>query len=389
MPLTARQVETAKPKEKPYKLSDGGGLYLFVTISGSRSWRLKFRFEGKEKLLTIGLYPAISLAEARDARELSKKELARGIDPSLKKQMAKNAIEKEQNFSSIFAEWFEKKKPVWSLNYSSELKAMFEDDILPIIGHYRLEQIEPLVLMNVIKRFEDRGAMSRAEKARTRCGEVFRFAIATGRAKYNPAPDLINALTGYRKENYPFLPMEQIHDFNRALNAYSGSVISKYAAVILQYTALRTVELRSMVWENIDFENRLITIDPSVMKGRRLHVVPMSDQVIEALKIIKPMTEMHKHVFIGRNDPKKPISDGTILGVIRRIGYQGRTCGHGFRHQFSTVCNEHKWHEDAIEIQLAHESGGGTRGIYNHAKHLSTRQEMMQWWADWIDGKNG
>lgn len=240
--------------------------------------------------------------------------------------------------------------------------------------------------MSVIRRFEERGAMERANKARSRCGEVFKYAIATGRAKYNPAPDLANAMTGYRKKNFPFLPIEQLPEFNHALKAYSGSVIAKVATMILQYTALRTIELRSMAWENIDFENRLITIDPSVMKGRRTHVVPMASQVVDLLQSLKKMTGHYPFVFAGRSDPSKAISENTILGLIRRIGYRGRTCGHGFRHQFSTVLNEHKWHEDAIEIQLAHVTSSGTRGIYNHAKYLETRREMMQWFADYLDG---
>ncbi|EIC83953.1 site-specific integrase, partial [Serratia sp. M24T3] len=187
--------------------------------------------------------------------------------------------------------------------------------------------------------------------------------------------------------NYPFLPINEIPDFNKALRSYGGSIISKYATQVLQYTALRTIELRSMLWTDIDFESRLITINPEVMKMRKAHIVPMSEQVFYILKDLEPITGMHEYVFSGRTDKSKPISENTVLGVIRRIGYGGYASGHGFRHQFSTIMNEHEFNRDAIEAQLAHASGGNTRGVYNHAQYFKLRQEMMQWWADWIDGK--
>ncbi|KEY58516.1 tyrosine-type recombinase/integrase [Serratia sp. DD3] len=389
--LTVKQIDAAKPKEKAYRLADSGGLFLFVPTSGKKVWRMRYRFDGKEKTLVIGPYPEIGLTEARSKQSDAKMKLLVGIDPAELKQVEKRqkplqpgAV--EDSFGSIFNEWHAHKSAVWSIKYAADIKTMFEDDILPTIGHLTMAEVEPMVLLKVIRLYEERGAMERADKARRRCGEVFRYAIVTGRAKYNPAPDLVDAMKGYRKQNYPFLPMDQIHEFNKALASYGGSVISKVATQILQYTALRTIELRTMTWENIDFENALITVDPEVMKGRRLHVVPMSRQVIDLLIGLQPITGNYKYVFVGRSDKNKYISENTILGVIRRIGYEGRTSGHGFRHQFSTVLNEKHWNSDAIEAQLAHVNSAGTRGIYNHAKYLDTRREMMQWWADWIDG---
>lgn len=279
--LTVKQIEAAKPQEKAYRLADSGGLFLFVPLTGKKVWRMRYRFDGKEKTLVIGPYPEISLTEARAKQSDAKMKLLAGIDPAELKQVVKKK-EKEvtaESFSEIFHEWHSHKSAVWSQGYAEEMKRMFEDDILPLIGHMKMEEVEPMILLKVIRLFEDRGAMERADKARRRCGEVFRYAIITGRAKYNPAPDLVDALKGYRKENFPFLTMDQIPAFNRALQGYGGSIISKVATQILQYTALRTIELRSMAWESIDFENRLITVDPSIMKGRRIHVVPMSDQV--------------------------------------------------------------------------------------------------------------
>lgn len=386
--LTVKQIEAAKPTDKSYRLADSGGLFLFVPPSGKKVWRMRYRFEGKEKTLVIGPYPEIPLTEARAKQSEAKMKLLAGVDPAEQKQAIKKKEKEElaDIFGDIFREWHTHKSKVWSKGYADEMMSMFTDDILPIIGHLKMDDVEPMVLLKVIRLFEDRGAMERADKARRRCGEVFSYAIVTGRARFNPSRDLAGAMRGYRKKNYPFLPMHRIHEFQSALNAYGGWIVTKIATQILHYTAMRTIELRSLVWAGIDYENRLISVDPDVMKGRRLHVIPMSDQVIELFRFLQNITGQYELCFPGRNDRKKPISENAILGVIRNIGYEGQTSGHGFRHQFSTVLNEKHWNSDAIEMQLAHVSGG-TRSVYNHAAYLDTRREMMQWWADYLDGK--
>lgn len=381
--LTIKQIEAAKPKEKPYRLLDSNGLYLYVPASGKKVWQLRYQFDGKEKVLTVGKYPITSLAEARDKAFEAKKQIAAGDDPS---QSKKREV-KEDNFESIFREWYDHKRQVWSEGYADELLRMFEIDILPDLGKFAMDEIEPMTLLKVLRKFEERGAMERANKARRRCGEVFRYAVVTGRAKYNPAPDLADAMKGYRKKNYPFLPADQIPAFNKALSGFSGSVVSKVATQVLQYTAMRTKELRSMQWANVDFENRMITIDAEVMKSRKTHLVPMSQQVYDLLQFLKPITSISSFVFMGRNDKKKSLSENAVLLVIRQIGYEGLASGHGFRHQFSTILNEHGWPHDAIERQLAHVDRNNIRGIYNHAQYIEKRREMMQWWADYIDGK--
>lgn len=382
--LTVKQIEAAKPKDKPYRILDANGLYLYVPVSGKKVWQLRYKISGKEKVMTVGKYPFMSLQEAREKSYEARKTVSEGFDPVQSKKKTDN----DNSFSSIYREWYLHKKDVWSEGYGLELGRMFDDDILPMIGSMDINEIEPMQVLSVIRHFESRGAMERANKARRRCGEVFRYAIVTGRAKYNPAPDLADAMKGYRKKNYPFLPASQIPAFNAALSTYTGSVVSRIATQILQYTALRTKELRSMQWENVDFENRMITIDEGVMKGRKTHLVPMSDQVVLLLETIRPMTQpVSNFVFAGRNDKKKPISENAVLLVIRQIGYEGLASGHGFRHQFSTILNEHGWPQDAIEKQLAHSDKNSIRGIYNHAQYLDKRTEMMQWWADWIDGK--
>lgn len=382
--LTIKQIDAAKPKDKPYRLLDSNGLYLYVPVTGKKVWQLRYKMDGKEKVLTVGKYPLMSLQEARDKAWLAKKDVSVGVDPV----KAKKLSVKDNSFGSIYQEWYEHKKQVWSEVYSTELSRMFKDDILPLIGRMEINEIEPMQILEVIRRFEDRGAMERANKARRRCGEVFRYAIVTGRAKYNPAPDLADAMKGYRKKNYPFLPAEQIPAFNKALAGFSGSIVSRIATQVLQYTVLRTKELRSMQWSNVDFETRTITIAEEVMKGRRPHLVPMSDQVVSLLETLMPVTQpISSFVFAGRNDKTKPISENAVLLVIRQIGYEGLASGHGFRHQFSTIMNEHEWPADAIEKQLAHANSGSIRGIYNHAQYMDKRREMMQWWADWIDEK--
>lgn len=349
---------------------------------------MRYRVCGKEKTLVIGPYPEISLTAARAKQSEAKMKLLNGDDPAEQKQALKKKEKSEDadTFGLIFAEWHTHKSKVWSRGYADEIFRMFSDDILPVIGHLKMEEVEPMVLLKVIRLFEDRGAMERADKARRRCGEVFSYAIITGRAKYNPAPDLMGAIKGYRKENFPFLPMHRIHEFQRSMAAYGGWIVIKIAALTLHYTAMRTIEMRTLPWSGVDFKNRLITIDPEIMKGRRIHIVPMSDQVVELFKVLQRITGQYELCFPGRNDRKKPISENSVLGLIRNIGYEGQTSGHGFRHQFSTVLNEKHWNKDAIEAQLAHVSNG-TRGVYNHAAYLETRTEMMQWWADFLDEK--
>lgn len=387
MALSARQVDTAKPQEKAYKLSDSGGLYLYVTKTGARSWRVKYRFNGKEKLLSLGLYPAVSLADARQKRDEAKSLLAEGVDPGQEKQDKKltSRISSENTFEAIAREWHQSKWRVWSPDYSNAVMSLFEKDIFPFIGHLPIISVKPLLLLDVLRKIEARGAMEMARKARRRCGEVFKYAIVTGRAEYNPSPDLTVAMNAPQGTHYPFLLEEEMPGFIRGLNSYFGSIIAKIATQILMLTALRTKEMRFAKWVDVDLENGLWTIPVEVMKKRRLHVVPLSRQVIDLFKSLKLVTGHHELVFVGRNDRTKPISENTVLGVIRRVGYEGRASGHGFRHTMSTILNEHGFESDWVERQLAHVEKNKIRGVYNHAQYLEKRRTMMQWYADHLD----
>lgn len=387
MPLSARQVETLKAQDKPYKVADGGGLFLHVTSKGNKSWRLKYRFNGKEKLMTFGLYPAVSLAEARSQRDQAKTLLSTGIDPSKAKKArhVESLVNAGNTFRAIAKEWHASRCKTWSEKYSNEIISMFETDIFPCIGDDPIVEIKPLVLLEVLRKFEERGAMERARKARRRCGEVFKYAIVTGRALYNPAPDLSIAMSSPKSKHYPFLSESEVGEFNRALAGYSGGVIVRLATQLLQITGLRTVELRYSKWSFIDFEHATWEIPSELMKSRKPHIVPLSIQALELLQQAKMISGHGQFIFPGRSDKNKPISENSILGVIRRIGFEGRASGHGFRHQMSTILNEHGFDSDLIERQLAHVDRNKIRGIYNHAQYLEKRRDMMQWYANYID----
>lgn len=388
MKLTARQVDTAKPKEKPYKLSDGGGLYLEVAPNGSRYWRMKYRINGKEKRLSFGVYPIISLAVARDEREKAKRVLATGGDPGEVKKAGKLAqkLSIENTFEAIAREWHKSKADRWSLRYRDEIIDTFEKDIFPFIGKRPIAEIKPMELLETLKRMEKRGALEKMRKVRQRCGEVFRYAIITGRAEYNPAPDLASALTPPKKQHFPFLTAQELPYFLTDLAGYTGSIITKTATRIIMLTGVRTQELRFARWQDIDLDKGMWNIPPEVMKMKRPHVVPLSTQVVDLFDSLKPITGAYPLVFIGRNDHRKPISKESVNQVIELLGYKGRLTGHGFRHTMSTILHEQGYNSAWIETQLAHVDKNTIRGTYNHAQYLEQRREMLQWYGDFMDG---
>lgn len=386
--LTIKAIDSAKPKDKPYKLPDFESLYLYITPSGTKSWRYDYQFNGKRKTLTIGKYPYISLSEARNEKELARQLLAHGKDPSFerKKSALLANVESDNTFKSIASEWHSSKKSTWSKKYANEIISIFERDIFPYIGNEPISKIKPLEMLTVLKAIESRGALEIAKKARMRCGEVFRYAIITGRAEVNPTAELSSAMAKTQSKNFPFLATDaEMSEFLKSLKGYSGNILTRYATMLLIYTVPRTIELLTLKWSNINFEQKLATIDEEVVKKDRVHLIPLATQAIEILKFLQPITGHGKFVFPNRNHPSKPMSNGAILHVIRRLGFANRASGHGFRHQFSSVLNEHGFNRDWIEKQLNHEEGS-MRGIYNHAQYLKGRREMMQWYADYIDG---
>ncbi|ERK11195.1 Phage integrase, Phage P4-associated [Pantoea sp. AS-PWVM4] len=386
MLLSDIQIKRAKPKEKPYTLNDGAGLSLLIDVNGSKGWRFRYRFIGKPKMISFGVYGEISLAEARRKRDEARALLAKGINPSEARKAEKIALcfSHENNFESVAREWHSSKKASWSEGYAKEVLNCLERDIFPYIGHRPIDQIEPLELLTVLQKIEKRGALEQASKVRRRCGEVLRYAVVTGRAKYNFAPDLVIALNKPKQNHYPFLTEQEIPDFVKALEGYQGSLLTKYATQLLMLTGVRTVELRAAEWKEFDLRNALWEIPKERMKKRRPHLVPLSTQAVEILEKLQVISGKYLLVFPGRNDVRKPMSDASINKVIKMLGYHGRLTGHGFRHMMSTILHEHGFESAWVEMQLAHVDKNSIRGTYNHAQYIDARRKMMQYYSNTI-----
>lgn len=384
--LTARQVDTSKAKDKPYKLSDGGGLYLLVNPNGARYWRLKYRVAGKEKSLALGVYPDVSLADARQKRAEAKKVLAAGGDPGQEKQEIKHAraMAVSNSFERLALEWHEHKSMNWSAGYASDILEYLRKDIFPYIGSRSITDIKPVDMLAVLRKMEQRGVLDKLKKTRQACRQIFTYAVITGRAEHNPVVDLASTLKAPKQKHFPHLSAEQIPDFLRALNDYSGSVVTRNATRLLMLTGLRTIELRASEWADIDFDKGVWNIPAERMKMRRPHLVPISTQVRELLEEIHQLTGRGKYIFPGRNDAGKSMSEASINQVIKRIGYDGKATGHGFRHTMSTILHEQGFNTAWIETQLAHVDKNSIRGTYNHAQYLDGRREMLQWYADYM-----
>ena len=387
MKLNARQVDTAKHREKAYKLSDGAGLYLEVVPSGSRNWRMKYRFNGKEKRMAFGVYSTVTLAQARALRDEAKKKLVEGIDPSTAKKEEKlvRDVLLNNTFQTVALEWHTTRAGRWSEGYAADILEAFNKDIFPFIGQQPINEIKPLVLLNVPKRMEFRGAIEKAKKARQRCSEAFRYAIVTGRAEYNPAAYLTSAMSGHESKHYPFLTVEELPDFFKALSGYTGSPLVVLAARLLILTGVRTGKLQDAFWSGFDLVKAVWEILADRMKMKWPHLVPLSTQALEIVQQLKVMSGQYPLVFPGRNDPSKTMSEASINQVFKRIGYTGKVTGHGFRHTMSTILHEEGFNTVWIETQVAHVDKNAIRGTYNHARYLEGRREMMQWYGDFID----
>ncbi|EPB0121001.1 tyrosine-type recombinase/integrase [Providencia stuartii] len=386
MKLTVKQIDSSKPKEKDYKLSDGGGLYLLVKTNGGKYWRLKYRIDGKEKLLAIGIYPTVTLADARRKRDDAKRLLADGIDPNQQRKEQKQAskIDSVNTFKNIALEWYEGRKDRWSVGYRDDMMDAFEKDVFPYIGNRPIAEIKPMELLEVLSIMEKCGATEKLKKVRQRCGEVWKYAIITGRAEYNPAPDLASAFVPHKREHYAHLSVSELPDFLSSIDKYMGSQIVRVALRVLILTGVRPGELRKAEWSEINFDTKIWEIPAEKMKMRRPHIVPLSEQVIDLLKQIRPISGSYQYIFPSRTDYRKHISDMALNTMIRRMGYSGRATGHGFRHTMSTILHEQGYNTAWIETQLAHVDKNSIRGTYNHAQYIDGRREMLQWYADYM-----
>ncbi len=386
--LTETAVRAAKATEKPAKLFDGGGLYLLVNPQGSRLWRLKYRVHGKEKLLAIGAYPDVSLKRAREKRDEARRLLADGIDPSAQRRAEKLAD--ANTFEAIAREWLELQQKKLSATTYTKALWLFETLLFPSLGSQPIRKLTAADVLATIRRIEARGKHETAHRAKQRCGQIFRFAVATGRADRDPTSDLRGALAPVVRTNRPAITEpEQIGQLLNAIDGYTGHASTAFALKLAPLLFVRPGELRGARWEEFELTGKepLWRIPAERMKMRETHIVPLPKQAVRLLDELRPWSGSSEFLFPSVLSHKRPISDNTINGALRRLGYASdEMCGHGFRAMASTSLNEQGWHPDVIELQLAHAERNKVRAAYNRAERIQERRKMMQAWADYLDG---
>lgn len=389
MSLTDVAIRKAKPRDKDYKLSDEKGLYLLVRSNGSKYWRYKYRISGKEKIFAIGVYPDVSLAQAREKLDEARKLVSKDIDPNVVKKTSKHLTKtaQENSFEIIAREWFAKKSGAWKPSHSEKIMSRLEKNAFPWLGNRPITEIEAPELLTMLQRVENRGAIDTAHRVRQYCNQIFRYAITTGRVKHNPVGDLYGALQPIKTTHYSTITdPKAIGGLLRSIMGYQGQFVTGCALRLMPYVFVRHTELRMMEWLELDFEEALWRIPAEKMKMETMHLVPLSTQAISIIRELQPLTGNGKYVFPGILSSNKPISENTLLSALRRLGYTKEDMTvHGFRSMASTRLNELGWNRDAIERQLAHIEQNQVRAAYNHAEYLSERRKMMQYWADYLD----
>lgn len=388
MPLSDVAIRKAKPTEKVQRLFDGFGLYLEVTPAGSKLWRQKYRFAGKEKRLAHGSYPTVTLAEARERRDEARKLLSKGLDPADHRRAARAAAEERagNSFEVIAREWLDKQ--TWVPHYRVKVQAWFDNDTFPWIGARPIAEVTAPEFLSCARRMESRGAIESAHRMLQNCGQVMRYAIATGRADRNPVTDLRGALaTPPERHHAAITDPKQIGGLLRAIDAYHGSLPTKIALQLAPLTFVRPGELRHAEWSEIDLEAAEWNIPAGKMKMRQPHLVPLSRQAVDLLTELQPLTGRRQYVFPGGRSPKVPMSNNALNAALRRMGYDKDTMtAHGFRAMARTVLDEELgFRPDYIEHQLAHAVRDPNGRAYNRTSHLPERRKMMQAWADYLD----
>lgn len=387
--LTDIEIRKAKSKERPYKLSDSGGLHLLITPT-SKLWRLAYRFDGKQKTLAIGQYPVFSLTDARKHRDEAKRLLIDNIDPSSAKRAKKQTLcgISANCFEVIAREWHETHMTIKTAGHAKKVMDRLEKDVFGFIGGANIKDIEAPDVLTVLRRIEARGACDLAHMTKQIIGQVFRYAIATGRAVRNPVPDLEGALKPRTVTHYAAITEPaKIAELLRAANNYTGSITTKCALMLSFHAMLRPTEIRTAEWHEIDLERKEWRIPAAKMKKRVDHIVPLSRQVIDIFEQLKPITGHKRFVFPSVRTPSAPMSENTINGALRRLGFErDEMTAHGFRSMASTRLNESNLFScDVIERQLAHNDRNAVRAAYNRAQYLPERAKMMQWWSDYLD----
>jgi integrase len=389
MALNDTKIRNIKPSEKQLKLFDGGGLFLFVTLQGSKLWRLKYRHEGKEKLLAFGAYPEISLADARQRRDEARKQIANGIDPgAVRKAQKQSETAETETFEVIAREWYNKFNPMWTPGHATAIKSRLERDLFPWIGKRPIIEIKAPEILTTLRRVEDRGALESAHRIRTIAGQVFRYAVATGRAEHDPSVDLRGALPQPREKHHAAITdPKEVAPLLRALDGYQGHFIVKCALRLAPMLFVRPGELRHAEWVEIDLDEAIWNIPGSKMKMKEPHLVPLSKQAVDILRELQPLTGASKYVFPSGRSFARPMSNNAILAALRRMGYDKDTMTpHGFRAMARTILDEVlQVRPDFIEHQLAHAVRDPNGRAYNRTAHLLERRKMMQQWADYLD----
>ncbi len=398
MALADVEIRQAKPQAKPYKLFDGGGLYVEITPAGGKLWRYKYRFGGKEKRLALGVYPEVSLKDARERHFQARKQLSDGTDPGEQRKAAK--IEQSKAESNSFKQWAEKWHQHWrtgkSPRHAGYVERRLEADVYPMIGDLPITAINAPDIVRTIKSITARGALDMAKRAHQTIGQVFRYAIAHGDESgvtRNPATDIkpSDIIETRRKSNYARVETKELPELLRAIDAANTSSVTRLAIKFMALTFVRTNELIGGRWDEIDFDAAQWRIPAERMKMKSPHIVPLSHQAIEVLNTLKIITGDHELMFPSQVSGKTgSMSNGTILVALKRMGYGGMMTGHGFRGLASTALHEQGFEHQHIELQLAHSERNAVSAAYNHALYLKQRTAMMQHWADYLDGmRNG
>ncbi|MCC1497959.1 integrase arm-type DNA-binding domain-containing protein [Alcanivorax sp. 1008] len=387
MKLSATGIKNAQPGPKDYKIFDGGGLYLLVKKNGSKYWRYKYRYRGKEKVLAIGVYPVITLKEARNKHLEAKRLLVDGIDPNEQKQRlyADTMAKYHDTFEKVAREWWSVNKEEWSDDHANRVILSLEKDVFPYIGAKPIKDIKTPEVLSVLRRVESRDALDLASRLLQRCNSVFKYAVQTGKATFNPAVDLSGVLKTRKVQHQASLSRNELPEFLKRLDGYEGARLTTLALKLLIYTFVRPGELRGAQWDEFDLEDRMWRIPAERMKMKTPHLVPLSDQVISLLEEICEITGKYDFLFPGERNRKKSMSENTMTFAIYRLGYKGKATGHGFRATASSILNEEGFNRDAIERQLAHMERNDVRAAYvHHAEYLDDRKQIMQWWGNYL-----
>ncbi|WP_417291894.1 tyrosine-type recombinase/integrase [Desulfovibrio porci] len=391
MPLTDTAIRTAKPKERAYKLFDGGGLYLEVAPAGGKWWRLKYRIGGREKRISLGVYPTVGLKEARERREAAKKLLSQAIDPGEHKKQAKaaaaEAVEQATTFEAVAREWYGKKHIAWTPGHQKKILSRLENQLFPYLGNRPFSSLEVSDYLGAIQKAEARGAIETAHRLAQLCGQISRYARISGIAKHDMAAGLTEALSPVQTKHYAAItsPTDLGH-LLLAIDAYQGEPAICHSLRILPYVFVRSGELRGAMWEEIDLDAAEWIIPAERMKMRRPHVIPLARQVVKLLHSMRDYSGTQGLVFPSSFSASRCISDMGLLNALRRMGYGKEVMTvHGFRTTASTLLNEQGYNRDWIEAQLAHAERNAIRDAYNRAEYLPERRRMMQEWADYLD----